>query len=104
MIQILALNLHAERLSRFGEYLTSIRMMLPYLAASVHRSYTKSVYWFLNEMEALDPVMRQSFDNGQFVVRRSDNAYAGISPDLAVEQVLMAGIKGTKLTFFFIFY
>ena len=39
------------------------------------------------------------FRNGHFIVRQSDTFWLGVSPDLCIEQTLMAGLKGaTGLT------
>ena len=99
MFDILMRNLFSERLGNWEEYLRSLEQMLPTLAATGRRCYTKSVYWFLKEMENLDDYTVSVFKKGGFVVRRTDRPDGGISPDLAIEQVLMASLKGnTGLT------
>ena len=70
--------------------------MLPYFAGAGHRAYTRSVSLFIQEMESLDDFTKQQFEDGNFVVRRTEKAYAGISVDLAIEQSLMASIKGNE--------
>ena len=47
-------------------------------------------------MESLDDFTKQQFKDGNFVGRRTEKAYAGISVDLAIEQSLMALIKGNE--------
>ena len=47
-------------------------------------------------MESLDDFTKQQFEDGNFEVRRTEKAYAGISVDLAIEQSLMASIKGNE--------
>ena len=50
-------------------------------------------------MDNLDEYTLSVFKRGGFVVRRTDRPDGGISPDLAIEQVLMATFKGnTGLT------
>ena len=70
--------------------------MLPYFFATGHRPYARSVSLFIQEMESIDDFTKQQFENGNFVVRRTSKAYAGISVDLAIEQSLMAFIKGNE--------
>ena len=70
--------------------------MLPYLAASGHNLYTKSVVVFINDMQDLPlkhPEVYQQFLDGMHVARRSNRQWAGISPDLAIEQGLMRNLK-----------
>ena len=79
--------------------LGSLEQMLPGLAATGRRNYSNSVYWFLQEMDSLDDYTLSIFKKGGFVVRRTNRPDGGISPDLAIEQVLMASLKGkTGLT------
>ena len=57
-------------------------------------NYTKSVYWFLQEIEDnLDAQLKEEFVAGGFIVRQTDTYWAGISPDRAIESTLMAGVK-----------
>ena len=99
MFDILMRNLFSERHGNWEEYLCSLEQMLPGLAATGRRNYTKSVYWFLQEMDNLDDYTLSVFKQGGFVVRRTGRPDGGISPDLAIEQVLMASLKGnTGLT------
>ena len=81
---ILLKNLHAKRLGNWSEYLSSLKLMLPYFAGTGHRAYTRSVSLFIQEMESLDDFTKQQFED------------AGISVDLAIEQSLMASIKGNE--------
>ena len=65
--------------------------MLPYLAASGHNLYTKSVWIHLERMSNLEkehPDNYQSFMRGMHAVGRSDRFWAGLSTDLIIEQVL----------------
>ncbi len=74
----------------------SVKQMLPYFAASGHTLYAKPAYIYLQSMLELSqthPDVHHSFTNGYHVVRRSDRFWAGISTDLAIEQVLMRSIK-----------
>ena len=70
--------------------------MLPYLAASGHHNYTKSLVLYLNKMQKLQdthPHVYHKFVDGFFVLRRTDNYWAGIYSDLYIEQVLVRNVK-----------
>ena len=65
----------AQRTGKFLLYLKSLNEMLPYLAASGHNSYTKSIHLFLQNMLNLkdtNPSVFQEFLSGNMFVRRSD--------------------------------
>ena len=96
MITILRNFITAERLGDWILYLETLKQMLPYLAASGHNLYTKPVVVFLNDMQDLPlkhPDVYQQFLDGMHVVRRSNMQWAGISPDVAIEQVLMRNLE-----------
>ena len=72
--------------------------MLPYLAASGHNLYTKSVYLYLQDMtklQELHPEVYAHFLQGCHVIHRSNHFWAGLSLDLAIEQILMKSVKTT---------
>ena len=67
--------------------------MLPYLAASGHSLYAKSASVYLSSTANLPNdhrVVHQHFVEGLHVAKRSDRAWAGLSTDLMIEQVLNA--------------
>ena len=77
-------------------HLQTLQDMLPYFAASDHSLYAKSAYVYLEIMLRLPethPDAHRKFMEGYHVVRRSDRFWAGLSPDLIIEQVLMRSIK-----------
>ena len=72
--------------------------MVPYLAASGHNLYTKCIHVHLQQMHKLHethPEVSIHFDQGLHVVRRSDRFWAGLSPDLVIEQDLMRRMKAS---------
>ena len=75
-------------------YLSSLRLMLPHFASTGHDKYLKSVRWFLEEMEEIPADVLEQFKRGEFVVRRSDGCYTGMSGDYTIETTLMASFKG----------
>ena len=84
MVDTLNNNLMAERCSNWDLYLSSLRSMLPFFAGSGRSNYTKSLFWFLQEMDELNPDVLSEFKKGLFVIRRSNTFWSGISPDLCI--------------------
>lgn len=96
MVSILRKFIVAERTGDWAMHLNSIREMMPYLAAAGHNHYTKSTYIYLQQMTDLGiehPDIQHEFQEGKFVVRRSDRFWAGLSADLVIEQSLMRSLK-----------
>ena len=86
MIRILRMFIKAERLGNW--YLN--------LEASCHSLYANSASIYLSSMANLPNdhrVVHQHFVEGLHVARRSDRAWAGLSNDLMIEQVLMHSMK-----------
>lgn len=96
MIDILHQFITAERTGDWLQHLECLSAMLPYLAASGHNLYTKSIYIYLQKMSKLEethPVVYRYYTSGNHVIRRSDRFWAGLSTDLIIEQVLMRSLK-----------
>ena len=96
MINILNMSKAAERTGNWEGYLCVLRQMIPFLAASGHNHYTRSVRWFLQNMLELPvthPILYSIFMKGFFVVKRSDQYWTGISPDLCIKQSPMCSLK-----------
>jgi len=98
MIAIVRKFITSERTSNWHLHLEAMNDMLPYLAAAGHSLYTKSIHIYLqkmSDMHATNPSVHKHFMNGLHAVRRSDRYWAGLSPDLVIEQVLMRSLKTT---------
>ena len=98
MVNLLRQFLKAERTGNWQLHLRTLQEMLPYFAAAGHNLYTKSVHVYLQQMLQLEehhPDVFASFTSGYHVIRRSDRYWAGLSPDLVIEQVLMRSMKTT---------
>lgn len=96
LVAILRAFIRSGRTGNWRLYLQSLKEMLPFLAASGHWNYTKSLVLYLNKMEKLQdthPHVYSKFVDGFFVLRRSDSYWAGIYSDLYIEQVLMRNVK-----------
>ena len=90
--------IRAERTENWQLHLKTLESMLPYLAASGHDLYTKSVWIYLERMSNLEeehPDIHESFMRGMHVVRRADRFWAGLSTDLIIEQVLMGSLRAS---------
>lgn len=98
MIDILLKAIKSERTGNWLMHLSALSDMLPFLAASGHNAYTKSILLYLQEMTQLPithPDVYDHFVRGNSVIRRSDRFWAGLPPDLVIEQVLMRTVKST---------
>ena len=96
MIHILRKFIRDERLGNWYLHLEAVSEMLPYLAASGHSLYAKSASIYLSPMANLPNdhrVVHQHFVEGLHVARRVDRAWAGLSTDPMIEQVLMRSMK-----------
>ena len=73
--------------------------MLPYFAACGHNNYAKSVWLYLQQMSNLErdnTDMYCEFLQGFHVIRRTERrVWAGLPPDLIIEQMLMRSLKAT---------
>ena len=98
MIQILQQFIKAERTGNWQLHLSSLRNMLPFLAAAGHNNYTKSAYLYLQNMGKLplsNPEVYQHFINGLHIARQSARYWAGLPLDLMIERVLIRSVKAT---------
>ena len=98
LVDILRRFLKAERTGEWNLYLASVQEMLPFMAASGHNLYTKSLNMYLSDMQELKeshPDVHNAFMRGFHVVRRSDRFWGGLSTDLTIEQCLMRSLKTT---------
>lgn len=98
MVDLLTTFLRSQRTSDFQLYLRCLQDMHPYLAASGHNHYVKSVQIHLQDMLELKETnldVYNRFRSGLFVIRRSDHFWAGLPSDLVIEQALMRTIKTT---------
>lgn len=98
MVNIMQIFIKAERTGNWQLHLRTMHQMLPYLAATGHNNYTKSVYLYLQNMNRLEnehPEVHKNFLKGFHVGRRSDRYWAGLSQDLLIEQILMRTMKST---------
>ena len=96
MVAVLRSLIRASRTGDWNLYLQALHDMLPYLAASGHNNYTKSLVLYLNKMNNLPqthPDVYAKFMAGLFVLRRTDSYWSGIFSDLYIEQVLMGSVK-----------
>lgn len=96
LVATLRAFIRAGRTGNWQLYLQALKEMLPFLAASGHHNYSKSLVLYLNNMDTLEdshPHVFNKFLEGLFVLRRSENYWAGIYSDLYIEQVLMRNVK-----------
>ncbi|KAL8561256.1 hypothetical protein ACOMHN_047112 [Nucella lapillus] len=98
LMDMLRRLIKAERTGNWSLHLSTVREMMPFLAAVGHNLYTKSLQLYLQDMMQLEvthPYVYASFQQGYHVIRRSDRLWAGLSTDLTIEQGLMRSAKST---------
>ncbi len=99
MVGIFRKFIRAERTGHWDLHLEAVRDMLPFLAASGHNNYAKSLTLYLEDMMNIKktaPKVWEAFQNGLHAVRRSNRSWAGLSTDLVIEQDLMRTMKSTS--------
>ena len=88
--------LKGDRTSVWTHHLRAVSDCLPIFAAAGHFNYLKCTYLYLMKMVSLEstkPEVYALFQKGLFVIRRTDNFWAGLSCDLVIEQALMRALK-----------
>lgn len=89
--------IRSARTSDWTLHLQSASKMMNLFAATGHHNYAKSTRIYLQQMSDLPeshPWLYHKFSKeGLFVARRSDRYWAGLWPDLTIEQVMMRAIK-----------
>ena len=96
MVGMLLKFIRAERLGLWDLHLQSAVEMLPFLAASGHNLYVKSVWIYQQEMAKLQtshPPIFEAFEQGGYTIRRSERRWAGLLADLVIEQEYMRILK-----------
>ena len=96
-VDVLRTTIRAERTGDWNMHLVAVSKMLNLFAATGHCHYAKSARLYLQMMLDLPhthPWLYNKFQAGFNTVRRSDRFWAGLSTDLAIEQVMMKAVKG----------
>ena len=96
MVDLLKKYLKAERTGNWLMHLQCIHDMIPIFAASGHNNYAKCSWLYYQKMTQLQEEHLEVYNHfiqGHHVIRRSDRFWAGLSPDLVIEQVLMRSLK-----------
>ena len=68
----------------FGAYVASMRDMDHFHVSSGRRNYSKSIAWYVEEIESLDEESL-SLITSSFVIRWNSKQYGTISPDFDFE-------------------
>ena len=94
-IGIVRMLITADSTGDWNLHKTAISLSIPIFAAAGHHNYVKSSYLYLQNilnLHTLNPEVYAVCSSGNFVSRRSNRFYAGLS-DLMIEQVLMMSLK-----------
>ena len=96
-VRLLKLFIRAVRTCNWNLHLFVFSQMLPLFAATGHNNYAKSGRLYLQIMQDLPhthPLLYEQFvSNKCHAVRRSNKHWAGLSTDLAIEQIMMKALK-----------
>jgi hypothetical protein len=98
MLKVARPLIYADRTGSWSMHLCAVLSCLPVFAAAGHYKYLKSAYFYIQQMSQLHinhPEIFQKFENGFHVIRRSSQFWAGLSPDLVIEQTLMRSLNTT---------
>ena len=88
--------IRSARTGTWGLFLRTISQMINLFAATGHINYAKSARIYLHlmlDLPSSHPWLHGQFPKGLFTVRRSNRFWAGLWPDLVIEQVMMRSIK-----------
>ena len=99
LVDHIRMSLRAQRTGDFQLYKKSLQNRQPYFPAAGRNNYAKSIPIFLQDLidiECTNPEAYKMFMDGFFFVRRSDRYWSALSPDLIIEQVLMAALKNCR--------
>ena len=98
-VQVVKMFIRAERTGNWHEHLEAMRLMLNLFAATGHINYARSARLYLQSMKSLNvdhPWLYNQFcKTGYHCIRRSDRYWAGLWPDLVIEQHMMRAIKSS---------
>ena len=95
-VDVLRKFLIAERTGNWLLHLNAMQCMLPLFSVTGHMNYARSARVYLQQMRNLpqtNPWLFEQFMQGNHVIRRSNRFWAGLSPDLCIEQTLMRSGK-----------
>ena len=96
MLEIVRSLIMADRTGSWQMHLNAVTDCIPIFAAAGHCSYLKSAHLYVQQMAHLEnthPTVFCQFSNGLHVIRQSNQYWAGVSSDLAIEQTLMRSLK-----------
>ena len=93
-LQILLINIRAEREGNWTLHLESVIDMLPYFFSCNRQNYSRWATVYAVDMLAnLPQAVKEAFEAGQFSVKRSAGKYNGIWSDMGVESTVIRDSK-----------
>lgn len=94
MVELLLLFTSAQRDGLWQLHLQSFTSMLPYFFRYNHTNYARWGTVYVSEMHNLPAEVEAEFDQGNFVVKRSDRQFNQVSPDQSQEWLNGTGKTG----------
>ena len=74
------------RSADFELFLSSLESIVPWMFALDHTHYARWLSVFVEDLNHLNPSLREAFMDGKFVVRKTDRQFSCMGVDQAHEQ------------------
>lgn len=94
MVSVLLMFTRSLREGIWSLYLYSFKCMLPYFMRYDHINYSRWGTIYLSEMNQLPDEILEEFENGNFVVKRSNSTFNQVDPDQSQEWLNATGKVG----------
>ena len=93
-VNILLLNINAERTGSWSNHLISVAEMLPYFFATNKVNYSRWMSVYILDMMKLPVEVQSAFFRGEFAIRQTNGPFKGIWSDMATEKTVIRDSKG----------
>lgn len=93
-VEVLLLNMRAERQGDWAGNLDSLARMLPYFFVTQRVNYSRWLPVYLLDMLELPDSVQSAFKEGQFTVKNSSGRFNGLWSDMGTETTVIRDAKG----------
>ena len=94
-LQIILLNVRAEREGDWGLHLQTQRAMVPCFFAADRQNYARWIPVYILDMLNLPREVQSAFETGEFAVRQIPGCFNGIWSDMGTEKTIIRDAKGS---------
>jgi hypothetical protein len=95
-LQVMLLNIRAERQGNWALHLHTQSLMLPYFFVADRTNYARYTPVYLLDMLELPGEVAQAFESGQFTFKEKPGSFNGIWTDMAVEKTVIRDSKSNS--------